>query len=72
MRVFVATNHHSRAKGGFSRLLSDVTNSLKIEQDEKVAVKIQDADANSLINEWVQEVKGSIIILLITSCVLFF
>lgn len=43
--------------GRFASLLSDVTNSIKIEQDEKVAVKMQDEDASSLMNEWLQEVK---------------
>jgi hypothetical protein len=43
--------------GRFASLLSDVTNSIKLEQDEKVAVKMQDEDASSLMNEWLQEVK---------------
>ena len=50
----------SRRGGGggrFASLLSDVTNSIKLEQDEKVAVKMQDEDASSLMNEWLQEVK---------------
>ena len=43
--------------GLFGRLLTDVTNAIKIEHDEKVAVKIQDDDASSLMNEWMQEVR---------------
>jgi len=47
-----------RAGGGggmFGRLLGEVTNQMKSECDEKVAVKLQDQDANSLMNEWLQE-----------------
>ena len=47
-----------RGGGGlFGRLLTDVTNEIKIENDEKVAVKMQDDDASSLMNEWMQEVR---------------
>lgn len=49
----------SRRGGGgggmFGRLLGEVTNQIKTECDEKVAVKLQDQDANSLMNEWLQE-----------------
>lgn len=45
-----------RAAGGFGRLLGEVTNQIKVDCDEKVASKIQDTEASSLMNEWLQEV----------------
>ena len=54
---FVGGARRGGGGGLFGRLLSDVTNAIKIENDEKVAVKIQDDDASSLMNEWMQEVK---------------
>jgi hypothetical protein len=44
---------------GFTRLLSDVTNTIRCDFDEKAAVKIQDDDASALISEWVREQKDS-------------
>jgi hypothetical protein len=44
---------------GFSRLLSDVTNTIRCDLDERAAVKIQDDDASALISEWVREQKDS-------------
>lgn len=54
------TSNQAEAKQsarGFSRLLSDVTNTIRSELDEKEAGKIQDDDASALISEWVTEQK---------------
>ena len=45
-------------KGGFSRLLNDVTNTLRNELDERTANKTRDNDASALINEWMLEQRG--------------
>ena len=45
-------------KGAFSRLLKDVTNTLRNDLDEKTAIRVQDDDATSIIKEWISEQRG--------------
>ena len=45
-------------KGAFSRLLKDVTNTLRNDLDEKTAIRAQDDDATSIIKEWISEQRG--------------
>ena len=53
-------------KGAFSRLLQDVTNTLRNDLDHMTAVRAQDDDATSIIKEWMSEQRG---IALHSSCI---
>ena len=53
------SSEKAESKRGFSRLLKDVTNSIRFDLDEKVAEKVQDDDATSIINEWMSEQRGA-------------
>ena len=44
--------------GGFSRLLTDATNTIRYDLDEKTAIRVQDDDATNLIHEWMSEQRG--------------
>jgi hypothetical protein len=54
----IAVKNNEGGRRGFSRLLADASNAVKCEYDEKLATKIQDTDALSMVNEWVQEING--------------
>ena len=53
------SSEKAESKRGFSRLLKDVTNSIRYDFDERVAEKVQDDDATSIINEWMSEQRGT-------------
>ena len=55
-------------KGGFSRLLNDVTNTIRNELDERTAIRTQDNDANALIQEWMLEQRGSVTPIIFCFC----
>ena len=45
-------------KRRFSRLLTDATNTVRHDLDHKVAIKSQEDDCSSIINEWISEQRG--------------
>jgi hypothetical protein len=48
-------------KRRFSRLLTDATNTVRHDLDHKVAIKCQEDDCSSIINEWISEQRGKLI-----------
>lgn len=45
-------------KRRFSRLLTDATNTVRHDLDHKVAIKCQEDDCSTIINEWISEQRG--------------